>query len=851
MIFSVSICNLWQKHIFMATVERNEIFDLAYRFITETQESIFLTGKAGTGKTTFLKYLREHSSKNMIVAAPTGVAAINAGGVTLHSLFQLPLHPFLPTENNRQQLLQNIRYQKQRIQLLRKMELLVIDEISMVRCDVLDAIDTILRSVRRDHSAPFGGVQILFIGDLFQLPPVAKREEWDNLLSSYYTSPFFFDSKAVKEQTPLLIELTKIYRQKEQSFVDLLNKVRNNYMNEDDYEVLNSRFIPGFHPSAEQKFITLTSHNNQSDTINQVKLQKLHTASFTYKARIEGDFPENIFPAEQELVLKEGTQVMFIKNDITNKKYFNGKIGVISKLEKETITVNCDGEDIVVAEETWDNIKYTLNRADEKLEQHIQGRFFQYPLRLAWAITIHKSQGLTFDNVMIDAASSFSSGQVYVALSRCTSLEGIVLLSKIPSTAIHSNQQVVAAHSSLVPKGSLAERFEGARQVFTLQLLSEIFLLEEIETAVRILKYSVDKNKEKLNADAPGWIMQFLDGINALKTTAENFIGKSQQMMRDIPAIENNPALQQRIQAAAGYFLPLLEKLKGQLQQHPLITEHKETATPVDENLLEAMAAFVKTMYCMQYCTQPFTIAGYLKHKLNLGIPRMHISSYAANKKQMASSDIPNAELFFALKNWRDKICNEQDLPIYFVANNNSLKEISTYLPFTNQHLQQLSGFGKTKADKYGDEILAMVQSYCDKYHIETNMEVKSASPKKQKKEPAEKKLDKIPSGVISLNLYKEGKTVNEIAAERNLAASTISAHLTDFIKTGEVKVHAFADETAVKIISEYLSTNPGKQHGEIRTMLKDAYSFVQIRAVANHLQWLQGKTTIPQQAAL
>ena len=832
----------------MATVERNEIFDLAYRFITETQESIFLTGKAGTGKTTFLKYLREHSSKNMIVAAPTGVAAINAGGVTLHSLFQLPLHPFLPTENNKQELLKNIRYQKQRIQLLRKMELLVIDEISMVRCDVLDAIDAILRSVRRNHAAPFGGVQILFIGDLFQLPQVAKRDEWDNLLGNYYSSPFFFDSKAVKEQTPLLIELTKIYRQKEQSFVELLNKVRNNYMDKDDYEQLNNRFMPDFHPTAEQKFITLTSHNVQADNINQARLQKLNALTFTYKAKIEGDFPENVYPAEVELVLKEGTQVMFIKNDVAEKKYFNGKIGIVSKLNKETIIVNCDGEDIVVAQETWDNVKYTLNKTDEKLEQHVQGRFFQYPLRLAWAITIHKSQGLTFDNVLIDAASSFSSGQVYVALSRCTSLGGIVLLSKIPPSAIHSNQQVVAAHSSLVPKGSLAERFEGARQVFTLQLLSEIFLLEEIETSLRFLKYAVDKNSEKLNADAPEWAVQFLAEITALKATAENFIGKSQQMMRGIPAIENNPALQQRIQAAAGYFLPLLEKLKGQLQQHPLITEHKETATSVDENLLEALAAFVKAIYFMQYCKEPFTVAGYLKHKLNLGIPRMHISSYAANKKQTASSDIPNADLFFSLKNWRDKICNEQDLPIYFVANNNSLKEISTYLPLTEQHLQQLSGFGKAKADKYGDEILAMVHAYSDKHHLETNIELKASSPKRQRKEPPEPKTEKTPSALVSLQLHKEGKSVNDIARERKLADSTIEGHLANYVKTGEIKVDAFADGTTVKLIAEYLTANPDKQHSEIRTMLNNAYSFTQIRAVANHLIWEKNKN-VPQPA--
>lgn len=833
----------------MATVDRNEIFDLAYRFITETQESIFLTGKAGTGKTTFLKYLREHSSKNMIVAAPTGVAAINAGGVTLHSLFQLPLHPFLPTENNKQELLSRIRYQKQRIQLLRKMELLVIDEISMVRCDVLDAVDAILRSVRRNHHAPFGGVQILFIGDLFQLPPVAKRDEWDNLLGNYYSSPFFFDSKAVKEQTPLLIELTKIYRQKEQSFVDLLNKVRNNYMDKDDFDELNGRYIPDFHPSADEKYITLTSHNAQADNINQVKLQKLNTPSFTYKAKIEGDFPENIFPAEQELVLKEGTQVMFIKNDAAEKKYFNGKIGMVSRLEKDKVTVNCDGQDIIVTEETWENVKYTLNRSDEKLEQQVQGRFFQYPLRLAWAITIHKSQGLTFDKVMIDAASSFSSGQVYVALSRCTSLEGIVLLSKIPSTAVHSNQQVVEAHTSLVPKGSLAERFQGARQVFTIQLLSEIFLLEEIETALRFLQYSTDKNKEKLNADATEWIAQFYGEITKLKQTGEKFIGKCQEMMSAIAVIENNEPLQKRIQAAAGYFLPLLEELKKQLQQHPLVTEHKETATPVDENLLEALSAFVKAIYFIQYCKEPFTVAGYLKHKLNLGIPRAHISCYAANKKQITSADVVNAELFYALKNWRDRICTEQDLPIYMLANNNSLKEICTYLPQTNQHLQKLSGFGKAKADKYGDDILAMVHDYCEKHHLETNIELKTASPKRQRKEPKEKKETKVSSPSITMQLYKAGKSVAEISKERNLATSTIEGHLTDFIKTGELDVSLFVNEGKIKAISGVIHSNPDKTYGEIKSLLNDEITYSEIRAVVNHMLWLKENKTADEQA--
>jgi hypothetical protein len=479
----------------------------------------------------------------------------------------------------------------------------------------------------------------------------------------------------------------------------------------------------------------------------------------SYKARIEDEFPENLYPAEVELILKEGMQVMFIKNDTVTKKYYNGKIGIVSSLSNDKITVNCDGEEIEVFEETWENTRYTLNRSDEKLEQKVLGRFIQYPLRMAWAITIHKSQGLTFDKVLIDAASSFSSGQVYVALSRCTSLEGIVLLSKIPPTAIHSNQIVVEGQRALAPKGSLAERFQGARQTFTLLLLSEIFLLDDAEKNIVFLKNVVDNNKNKLNENAAEWTAQYLEEIRKHKFTAEKFLSQVKLLMGDNPVVENNKQLQQRIQSAAAYFLPSLENIKRKMQQHPLITEHRETATAVDDALLETMTALIKIIHGMQYCSAPFSITGYLKHKLNLTIPRIHISSYAANKKLTPASDIPNAGLFFDLKNWRDKTCNEQDLPIYLVANNNSLKEIATYLPKTTQHLQLISGFGKAKAEKYGGEILEMVQDYCTEHELETNIELKAVNPKRQRKELTVEKADrKIPSAHISMQLYKEGK---------------------------------------------------------------------------------------------
>lgn len=825
------------------SVERNELFDLAFRFVTETQESIFLTGKAGTGKTTFLKYLQQHCSKNIIVAAPTGVAAINAGGVTLHSLFQLPFHPFIPTETNRVELLKNIRYQKQRLTLLRKMELLVIDEVSMVRADVMDAIDAILKTVRNKHHEPFGGVQLLLIGDLYQLPPVAKNDEW-NLLRDYYNSTFFFDSLAIKDQQPLLIELTKIYRQKEESFVQLLNKVRNNRMEREDYEQLNGRYIPGFRSPDDEKYITLTSHNNQADQINQSKLQALLRPAFTYTAKVDGDFPEHLYPAENELVLKEGAQVMFLKNDAEEKKYFNGKIGTVVKLEKDKIVVNSDGVDIEVRHEVWENTRYTVNRSDEKLQQELLGTFSQYPLRLAWAITIHKSQGLTFDKVMIDAAASFSSGQVYVALSRCTSLDGIILLTPIPPSAIYTNSHVVNAQSSLASKSSLAQRFAGARHLFTLQLIEEIFSLNEMQQPLSLLNKQMQIHAAKLSDTSLEWLNSFTQQYNEQKSVADKFAIRAHELMKDDAVIENNPVLQKRINDAAGYFIPVINNMKQNLQNHEITTEHKEVAAVLDEPLQELMHALIKTSYYVQYATKPFEVTGFLQHKLNLAIPRIQITSYAANKKQtVVAGDIPNPDLYFTLRTWRDRICTEENLPVYLVANSDTLKEICLYLPLTKEALLQLSGFGKVKVQRFGDELLDMVERYCTQRGLETNMSIKETNPKKQRKQSTKTKEEKIPSASVSLQLYQQGKSLNDIAKERSLTISTVEGHLIEYIKTGEIAVGVFADDKVVKHVSEVLLNNPDKKHGELKSIIGDLVSFSQIRAVANHLQWLKSQT--------
>ena len=812
----------------MTQIERNDIFDLAYRFVTETNENIFLTGKAGTGKTTFLKYLKENSTKNIVVAAPTGVAAINAGGVTLHSLFQLPFHPFLPTKNNKEELLAKIRQNKQRQQLLRKMELLVIDEISMVRCDVMDAIDTILRHTRRNYHLPFGGVQLLCIGDLHQLPPVAQNQEW-SILNEYYESPFFFDSLAIKEQLPLLIELNKIYRQKEDSFVRLLNKVRNNHMDADDFEDLHLRYDPTFRPDRDEKYITLTSHNKQADQINEQELYKLNGASFNYKAVVEDDFPENMYPVDFELSLKEGAQVMFLKNDLIQRRYYNGKIGVVKELTKDKIIVDCDGTEIDVGKETWENSRYTLNRADGKLEQETLGTFTQYPLRLAWAITIHKSQGLTFEKVMIDAGAAFSSGQVYVALSRCTSLAGIVLLSKIAPSAIHSNENVIKGQQTLSYKGSLPDRFAGARQLFTQQLLEGIFSFAEVVSEIEQLGFQIHQHLDKLNASSKNWAENFRQLILADKEVGLKFIGHIAFLMKEEAVIENNTGLQKRISDAAHHFIPKLESYIRELKSHPVSTEHKEAAAPINEKLHELALALYNSNFYMQYCKQPFSVTGFLQHKLKYVQPKFNLTCYAVETKESAT-DVSNAELYDTLKRWRNMVCKENDQPIYMVANQTSLQEIATYLPLTKKDLMQISGFGKAKAEKYGDEILEAVESFCERHSLETNMDAKTGNPKKERK--AKSTESKTDTKTVSFQLYKTTKDIATIAKERNLSISTIEGHLAFFVGTGEIGINELVDTKKQKLIQDAAAKHGIASHKTLIDNLPKDISYGELRMV-------------------
>lgn len=434
--------------------ESNVMWNKAVDIIANSSRNIYLTGKAGTGKTTFLKFIREISDKSSIVLAPTGVAALNAGGQTIHSFFRIPFSIFTPDDirlrfkaekddSDRTTIYEIFKYRRNQKNMIKGLELIIIDEVSMVRCDLLDVVDRILRAVRKRETEPFGGVQMLFIGDAFQLSPIVKNEQWE-ILKHYYETPFFFSSYGYRESAPDYIELDKIYRQTDKDFIDLLNKVRNNDLDANDMEMLNSRFLPSIVKNENHNYVLLATHNHLVDETNYRKLGEIEYQPVEYEAEIVGEFPEKIYPTDLILNLKVGAQVMFIRND-ANRRFYNGKIGVISELAADKVSVLTEeGEIIEVKRTGWDNITYTWNKEEKKIDEEIIGTFIQFPLRLAWAITVHKSQGLSFDRIIADLRASFSPGQVYVALSRCTSLEGLVLKSKISRNVIKTDPAVIS-----------------------------------------------------------------------------------------------------------------------------------------------------------------------------------------------------------------------------------------------------------------------------------------------------------------------------------------------------------------------------------------------------------------------
>jgi DNA-binding NarL/FixJ family response regulator/energy-coupling factor transporter ATP-binding protein EcfA2 len=557
----------------------NPIFKLAADFVNQTSRSVFLTGKAGSGKTTFLKHIVKTTTKKCVVVAPTGVAAINAGGVTMHSFFQLPFGPYLPGAQSKfngvevadkNSLFRNIRFSRDKRDLLNELELLIIDEVSMVRCDMLDAMDAILRQFRKRSHEPFGGVQILYIGDLYQLPPVAKTEEWE-ILKDHYESPFFFHSQAARQMPPLYIELKKIYRQSDPQFINLLNRVRNNNITREDLQLLNSRYEGRYTPPASENYITLSTHNYKADAVNASELEKLPGKLYRFHGSIEGDFSDKSLPTEMELRLKEGAQVIFIKNDLDQeRRYYNGKLAVVSKIRGEEITVTFPDSknELILEKETWRNIRYTLNRETEKVEEEAIGSFTQYPIRLAWAITIHKSQGLTFHKAVLDAGNSFAAGQVYVALSRCSTFEGLILQSRITLDSISTDPRVIEFAQKEQAANELEALLVHEQQRYWAEQLRSVFDFAQVIDILENFKEDLKEKKLPLVKEASALADQLLVVANEKQEVARKFQPELNRLVISVPQ-PGVDALNSRMQRAIEYFSKsIMDEMLLPLQHH-------------------------------------------------------------------------------------------------------------------------------------------------------------------------------------------------------------------------------------------------------------------------------------------
>jgi hypothetical protein len=826
--------------------DTNQLFKLASDFIHYSNAPLFLTGKAGSGKTTFLKYIKAHTAKQAAVVAPTGVAAINAGGVTIHSFFQLPFASFIPQSGQRldgnfldkHNLLGRIKMNKERRDVLRQLELLIIDEISMVRCDVLDAIDAVLRHFRNRHKEPFGGVQVLLIGDMFQLPPVIKDDEW-NVLAGFYQSPYFFSSRVIEEQFPVCIEFDKIYRQTEMKFIELLNKVRDNEMDEKSFALLNSLMQPAFQSSTNDNGIILTTHNYKADATNAEQLAKLKTATVTYKAVIEKDFYEKSFPAEEILQLKVGAQVMFIKNDPEkSKRYFNGKIGIVEKLDDETIFIKCKDEDhqIELHRETWENIRYTLNTSTQKLEEEVVGSFTQFPLRLAWAITIHKSQGLTFEKAVIDAGAAFAPGQVYVALSRCTTLNGIILKSTVTQNGLRNDERIVAFAKQKKTLPLLQDELLEGKKQYQNFILFSLFDFNELNVQFGKVMKIIEEHDTSFNAEVKDWLEALQQKINSIIETSAKFNAQLKYLLQNDILPEENTTLQERIKAASNYFLPFLQNIFEQLPHSPAFTDSRQNALAYNEELNELNILLAKKINALNSCKNAFSVDEYHLQKNQFTINTLTVNAYAAQRT--AKTETPHPLLHQRLRQLRETICNETDLDLYMVAGTASITEMLTYLPQNEKELLLITGFGKVKVEKFGARFLDVICRYCNEYSLSSKMNEKVIT-KKEKKKTQTKAETKTDTKEETYKLYKQGKVVKEISDERKLTPQTIEGHLAFYVAQGMINIDELISKEKLMLIEPLAKTFKGGALTPLKSQLGENISYGEIRLT---IAWLEFK---------
>lgn len=800
-----------------------------------TNRSLFITGKAGTGKTTMLRSIVSRNFKRAVVVAPTGVAAINAEGMTIHSFFQLPFGPAVPTPQGRYSLVAQQKIRKERSSLFCELELLIIDEISMVRVDILDAIDTVLRYYRHRPEIPFGGVQVVFFGDLYQLPPVVTEDEYQ-LLSPYYQSFYFFDAKVMAELQPVVVELDTIFRQTNADFITLLNELRNNCISPHSMTLLQSRFNPQFQLQDDDQNILLTTHNAKADSVNLRQMASLRTKSARFSASVRDDFPEKSYPADSELELKINARVMFIVNDRqTPRRYYNGMIGIVKSFGENSVTVYCRDTDknIEVLPEEWANRSYQVDPKTNEIHEKILGTFSQIPLRLAWAITIHKSQGLTFDNVVIDSVAAFASGQVYVAFSRCRTLEGITLTSMVNPSSLRVDSRVVSYCQTALPLDRFLGQLETDRLSYCRQLAMDLFDLRPLY-ALALEVRAVATTHKKSFSDG---IVDFADSLCKSTSDVSTVSSRFLDQLRTISQTE----LQNRIHAASGYFLPRLDQLNGEIETSRYTTDSRDNAESYLNKLKELYFLVARKCFLMERLSDDFTVKRYFDYRAGFINPRFTVRAYSV-ESSYDDETLANPQLFYALCRWRTEYCDEQQIPKYIMFYTKTLKEIAATLPTTEKQLLKINGFGKTKVKKFGAKCIELVCRYCEankipydrELNIEQNIdelseqtiEYKKPKQKKQK----EKKPPKVPTIDLTLELLNNGMTLEEVAAERSLRFDTIVNHLCQLIIQHRIDGIRYVDPDVVSFVASKYAADPDVRLEYIYEKLNKAVPYELLR---------------------
>jgi hypothetical protein len=740
----------------------------ASRFLNTTSSHVFLTGKAGTGKTTFLKNLAGLTHKTHIVVAPTGIAALNAGGVTIHSQFLLPPVTFLPdrflpddfTESGRV-LNQNVLARKHplnsaRKQVLRSIDLLVIDEVSMLRADLLDAIDYRMKAARGNFRQSFGGVQVLFIGDLYQLPPVVRNEEQE-VLGRYYKSPWFYEAKALQEDPPVYIELDKIFRQQDSSFIDILNNLRNNTVTKHDIETLNQYYKSADEISELKEVITLTTHNYKADELNQKELRNLAMPSHNFDSFLEGDFPESMYPVQASLELKEGAQIMFIRNDTSeDKKYFNGKLATVYKIDDDDIwvTMAVTHEEYLLKRERWENKRYTVESHSHEMGEEVIGSFEQYPVKLAWAITVHKSQGLTFEKAIIDVGQAFAGGQVYVALSRLRTLEGLVLRTRITPSVISTDEQVAAFALANHQPERLTEVMKKKQQLYLQQLINQTF---DFSLLMKDLNY-VQKDKEQGGFSEETMkpvLTQLVDILEAEKINTERF----RRQLIDLLQTNQHSLLFGRITKGRAYYRSFL------FQAIKLLLEH------------------------------------------------LHVMKKQTRVKTYINQ-LTELDLAFSKK----------------------LEEVDKALLLTEGILH---GHAEFEFDTITKQRAAERTTLLDEINKSVHSQEPATRKRKPRKERKSKKADTPSTYDITLDLFKSGMTIEQVAKERGLVASTIEGHLAKAVETARLDIFSFMNEKEVSEITDAIRLLPeGFVSKQLYDVLEGKYGYGKLRAVIAHVKF-------------